>query len=1047
MMDGIILPQGVVQHQHQQQQQKQQSLHRSNSSRKDTSRRMAPSRKSEVDLLHKRKEVISHAIEELGRTITKLNESSGFETAFQALDTESMKQYQHSRCKAGRANAHLNRYNDIVPYDASRVVLHKCTPDYINASHIQQLMPGTPNFIATQGPTKTSTRVFWEMVAEYNTGVIVMVTNTIEGSRIKCDQYWPDINDTVTFEPEKGYPNRITVEHVDEQDGFTWSERVFSLRINDNEPRRVVQYHFTDWPDYGTPLSAVPPVVDETTLRAFSSFGINLRSAAGEPRDLSTLGRKRDGRVVPGVYEKELKVLLKVLMNHKQHIVESLALSDDKDTADKLSSLLDDLGPWEHPNVPLPELWRPITLHTTPVNDHRFSLMSTPSSYALDGIEAVMQSGEYLDTGIRRAPIHHSSWLEFDKGYRPVHFTANEVASQPEWADPDIEHEYALLSFNNIDEAYGIDRRSYLGLYKIMQGVPRNPLRRTGISGRGVLGRWGPNHFQTTIVTRWRYLSTTGVQQRAFKNNLPVMEVLLKIEHGELHLPTDRRQIALEFPPTLQEYFGFDGEIDVTDDLDPNAICSIPEMVSNAYELYKGVPADDRSTDNAWVELISLWMHCPDECNLPKEVLDGADYVWAPLHCRLDLDDPSLDLLQTVANTCNVYFSDQLPRIVRSIMQEVERRGITTEGLYRVSGSQTKVIATKDKLLEEGFGAVHDAEIPVLTSVLKLLLKEMTPPLLTHALYDDFIACLERTDDTARHQALSAVLQKLPQDNYRLLDSLIRHLKKVAAEEEANRMGIQNLSLVFGPSIMKSPRGVVNDMSDHGQQILVRAFNEQGGFYQDNFFENLSETYVEQDEPSLEASQAAVEGEEGYVDENGYDEYGGYYDEYGGYYDVEGGYTDAGEFKNAAHDSNCDMRDTKGNYYEPGSWVPDTITYLEGEVTWVIRGKRSGLRRGKETKTKKWLFLQGEMVFLYELTDMECENPIKTIVVDNTWKATREKMRVILKHRDSTELVIQLEDKDTAKQWVEAFRAAIDGTLEETAVGEEYLQIGDEETQ
>ncbi|EGD83266.1 hypothetical protein PTSG_13202, partial [Salpingoeca rosetta] len=148
-----------------------------------------------------------------------------------------------------------HRYNDIVPYDASRVVLHKCTPDYINASHIQQLMPGTPNFIATQGPTKTSTRVFWEMVAEYNTGVIVMVTNTIEGSRIKCDQYWPDINDTVTFEPEKGYPNRITVEHVDEQDGFTWSERVFSLRINDNEPRRVVQYHFTDWPDYGTPES------------------------------------------------------------------------------------------------------------------------------------------------------------------------------------------------------------------------------------------------------------------------------------------------------------------------------------------------------------------------------------------------------------------------------------------------------------------------------------------------------------------------------------------------------------------------------------------------------------------------------------------------------------------------------------------------------------------------------------------------------------------------------------------------------------------------
>lgn len=30
----------------------------------------------------------------------------------------------------------------------------------------------------------------------------------------------------------------------------------------------------------------------------------------------------------------------------------------------------------------------------------------------------------------------------------------------------------------------------------------RNPVGRTGISGRGCLGRWGPNHAADPIVTR-----------------------------------------------------------------------------------------------------------------------------------------------------------------------------------------------------------------------------------------------------------------------------------------------------------------------------------------------------------------------------------------------------------------------------------------------------------------------------------------------------------------------------------------------------------------
>jgi ADP-ribose pyrophosphatase len=36
-----------------------------------------------------------------------------------------------------------------------------------------------------------------------------------------------------------------------------------------------------------------------------------------------------------------------------------------------------------------------------------------------------------------------------------------------------------------------VDRRSHQGLYQVLNGYPLNPLGRTGLELRGLLGRWG----------------------------------------------------------------------------------------------------------------------------------------------------------------------------------------------------------------------------------------------------------------------------------------------------------------------------------------------------------------------------------------------------------------------------------------------------------------------------------------------------------------------------------------------------------------------------
>jgi ADP-ribose pyrophosphatase len=35
-----------------------------------------------------------------------------------------------------------------------------------------------------------------------------------------------------------------------------------------------------------------------------------------------------------------------------------------------------------------------------------------------------------------------------------------------------------------------------------VDGRPRNPIGRTGLKGRGILGKWGPNHAADPIVSR-----------------------------------------------------------------------------------------------------------------------------------------------------------------------------------------------------------------------------------------------------------------------------------------------------------------------------------------------------------------------------------------------------------------------------------------------------------------------------------------------------------------------------------------------------------------
>ncbi|CAK8684486.1 unnamed protein product [Clavelina lepadiformis] len=145
-----------------------------------------------------------------------------------------------------------NRYKkNILPYNITRVKLEMIgdepETDFIHANYI----PGynqEKEFIASQGPLPTTKEDFLRMIWEQNSRTIVMLTQIVEGERVKCDHYWPYNNEPVVI---AGIAMKLVMESTSKD----WVCREFTLSKG-SEQRLVTQFHYTAWPDHGVPETA-----------------------------------------------------------------------------------------------------------------------------------------------------------------------------------------------------------------------------------------------------------------------------------------------------------------------------------------------------------------------------------------------------------------------------------------------------------------------------------------------------------------------------------------------------------------------------------------------------------------------------------------------------------------------------------------------------------------------------------------------------------------------------------------------------------------------
>ncbi|KAL4218944.1 hypothetical protein ACF0H5_021531 [Mactra antiquata] len=153
-----------------------------------------------------------------------------------------------------RQNERKNRFNHLLPYDHSRVILDpdvNSSSDYINANFIKGYQHQQA-YIAAQSPFDDDTVLdFWRMIYQYQVNVIVMMANIVEDNIVKCTQYWPT-KGRVMY-------GQFVLDLVDEQEHADYTIRSIRVRLaQDRNWHRVTIFDMTSWPEHGVPDDPIP---------------------------------------------------------------------------------------------------------------------------------------------------------------------------------------------------------------------------------------------------------------------------------------------------------------------------------------------------------------------------------------------------------------------------------------------------------------------------------------------------------------------------------------------------------------------------------------------------------------------------------------------------------------------------------------------------------------------------------------------------------------------------------------------------------------------
>uniref|UniRef100_A0A665UGG6 Rho GTPase-activating protein 42-like n=1 Tax=Echeneis naucrates TaxID=173247 RepID=A0A665UGG6_ECHNA len=188
----------------------------------------------------------------------------------------------------------------------------------------------------------------------------------------------------------------------------------------------------------------------------------------------------------------------------------------------------------------------------------------------------------------------------------------------------------------------------------------------------------------------------------------------------------------------------------------------------------------------------------------------------------MDGKEPIYTLPSLLSKKEETFLNEAGFNFVKKCIELVETRGLTTLGLYRTGGVNSKVQRLMTTTAPSNMQLDADAwDNKTITSGLKNYFRCLAEPLLTYRLHKEFIRAAKYDDQKYRVRAIHALVHKLPEKNRAMLDLLTNHLLKVSSHSDQNLMTVSNLGMIFGPTLMRSQEETVAAMMNIKFQNIV----------------------------------------------------------------------------------------------------------------------------------------------------------------------------------------------------------------------------------
>eukprot|EP01099_Mayorella_cantabrigiensis_P008634 TRINITY_DN813_c0_g1_i1.p1 TRINITY_DN813_c0_g1~~TRINITY_DN813_c0_g1_i1.p1 ORF type:complete len:445 (-),score=130.22 TRINITY_DN813_c0_g1_i1:492-1826(-) len=145
----------------------------------------------------------------------------------------------------------------------------------------------------------------------------------------------------------------------------------------------------------------------------------------------------------------------------------------------------------------------------------------------------------------------------------------------------------------------------------------------------------------------------------------------------------------------------------------------------------------------------------------------------------------------------------EIPPIVAKSIAHIREHGIELEGIFRISGQKEEMdLLAKQYQEDSGFPTTNDPH--AVAGILKKFFRELPEPLFTYDFHNQFLETIKLTDVQKKCAVIKELLSSLPSVNSAIITALIPFLKEISLRDSKNMMNIENLGIVFGPTLMRA---------------------------------------------------------------------------------------------------------------------------------------------------------------------------------------------------------------------------------------------------